>query len=141
MFGFLKNLKYVPLKSVMISALVAFSLALVTVGFVVAQDGITVQQEQINIDNNDTLEQTLTPPLEETGEVAGEVTGVVNVANDDALKVAIQEQKSGFSVSLNAIARGLLGIVVLLAIAFLLSKNRKAINWKTVLIALGLQIF
>ena len=38
------------------------------------------------------------------------------------------------------IARGLLGIVVLLAIAFLLSKNRKAINWKTVLIALGLQI-
>ncbi|MCF1192985.1 Na+ dependent nucleoside transporter [Mangrovimonas sp. AS39] len=37
---------------------------------------------------------------------------------------------AGFSI--NSLLRGALGMVVLLAIAFLLSKNRKAINWRTV---------
>ena len=36
----------------------------------------------------------------------------------------------GFSV--NSLLRGALGMIVLLAISFLLSKNRKAINWRTV---------
>ncbi len=38
------------------------------------------------------------------------------------------------------ILRGLLGIVVLLAICFVLSSNRKAINWKLVGIGVGLQV-
>lgn len=38
------------------------------------------------------------------------------------------------------ILRGLLGIVSLVGIAFLLSENRKAINWRTVITGLGLQI-
>ncbi|HLT52392.1 MAG TPA: nucleoside transporter C-terminal domain-containing protein [Flavobacteriaceae bacterium] len=38
--------------------------------------------------------------------------------------------------SLNSLLRGMLGMVVLVAISYLLSKNRKAINWKT--IGLGL---
>jgi CNT family concentrative nucleoside transporter len=59
---------------------------------------------------------------------------------DDALKQSISENKAGFSFSFVALARGLLGIAVVLLIAFLLSSNRKAINWRTVLIALGLQI-
>lgn len=37
---------------------------------------------------------------------------------------------AGFSI--NSLLRGALGMVVLLAIAILLSKNRKAINWRTV---------
>jgi len=36
---------------------------------------------------------------------------------------------------------GLIGLVVLLAVAYLLSTNRRAIKWRTVLWGLGLQIF
>jgi len=35
---------------------------------------------------------------------------------------------------------GLIGIVFLLGVLFLLSENRKAINWRTVFVALGLQL-
>lgn len=42
--------------------------------------------------------------------------------------------------TLNSLIRGLLGMVVLILIAFLFSANRKAINWKTVGIGLGLQL-
>ncbi|HEA22346.1 MAG TPA: Na+ dependent nucleoside transporter [Pricia antarctica] len=44
----------------------------------------------------------------------------------------------GFSFS--SILRGILGMIVLLFISFLCSSNRKAINWKTVGIGLGLQL-
>ncbi len=42
--------------------------------------------------------------------------------------------------SLNSLWRGLLGMAVLIFIAFLFSSNKKAINWKTVAIGLGLQL-
>ncbi|WP_212668420.1 NupC/NupG family nucleoside CNT transporter [Cellulophaga lytica] len=45
---------------------------------------------------------------------------------------------AGFSVS--SLLRGLLGMSVLILIAFLFSSNRKAINWKTVGIGLALQL-
>ncbi|TVZ07677.1 CNT family concentrative nucleoside transporter [Cellulophaga sp. RHA_52] len=45
---------------------------------------------------------------------------------------------AGFSVS--SLLRGLLGMAVLILIAFLFSSNRKAINWKTVGIGLALQL-
>jgi len=38
-----------------------------------------------------------------------------------------------------AIIRGIIGIIILLGIAFLLSSQRKAIKWKTILIGLSLQ--
>lgn len=44
----------------------------------------------------------------------------------------------GFSMS--SFGRGVLGMLVLLLIAFLFSNNRKAINWKTVGIGLGAQL-
>ncbi|WP_350285043.1 nucleoside transporter C-terminal domain-containing protein [uncultured Croceitalea sp.] len=44
----------------------------------------------------------------------------------------------GFTVK--TLLRGALGMVVLILIAFLFSSNRKAINWKTVGIGLGIQI-
>ncbi|MFT4662103.1 MAG: CNT family concentrative nucleoside transporter [Patiriisocius sp.] len=43
--------------------------------------------------------------------------------------------------TLISIFRGVLGMGVLLFIAYLLSSNRKAINWKTVLYGLGAQLF
>ncbi len=42
--------------------------------------------------------------------------------------------------TLNTLWRGALGMAVLLLIAFLFSSNRKAINWKTIGIGLGIQI-
>lgn len=44
----------------------------------------------------------------------------------------------GFSI--NSLWRGVLGMVVLVFVAFLCSKNRKAINWKMVGVGLGLQL-
>ncbi|SHI80073.1 nucleoside transporter C-terminal domain-containing protein [Aquimarina spongiae] len=44
----------------------------------------------------------------------------------------------GFSVS--SLIRGVIGMLVLLIIAYLFSNNRKAINWKTVGIGLGAQL-
>ncbi|MDO5655360.1 MAG: nucleoside transporter C-terminal domain-containing protein [Flavobacteriaceae bacterium] len=43
-------------------------------------------------------------------------------------------------ISLNSIFRGFIGIIAILGIAFLFSKNRKAINWRTIGIALLLQL-
>ncbi|MFS4494941.1 NupC/NupG family nucleoside CNT transporter [Maribacter sp. 2308TA10-17] len=44
----------------------------------------------------------------------------------------------GFSI--NSLWRGILGMVVLLLIAIVFSSNRKAINWKTAIIGLGIQL-
>ncbi|MDT0641485.1 nucleoside transporter C-terminal domain-containing protein [Zunongwangia sp. F363] len=43
-------------------------------------------------------------------------------------------------ISFTSVARGALGMLVLLLIAFLFSSNRKAINWRTILIGLGAQL-
>ncbi|WP_109299657.1 NupC/NupG family nucleoside CNT transporter [Aquimarina sp. AU474] len=42
--------------------------------------------------------------------------------------------------SFNSLWRGVLGMLVLLTIAFLFSSNRKAINWKTVGLGIGFQL-
>mgnify|MGYP003984676659 CR=1 FL=1 len=47
-------------------------------------------------------------------------------------------QTSGFSFE--NLLRGLLGIISLLGIAFLFSRNRKGIDWKLVAKGLGIQI-
>jgi len=44
-------------------------------------------------------------------------------------------------MSVESVLRGLLGMCVLLMIAFLFSHNRKAIAWKTVAIGLAIQLF
>lgn len=52
----------------------------------------------------------------------------------------VQELISNEGFSLNSLWRGVLGMGVLLLIAFLFSANRRAINWRTVGIGLGLQL-
>ena len=42
--------------------------------------------------------------------------------------------------SMESLFRGLLGMGVLIFIAYLLSNNRKAINWKSTVIGLGIQL-
>ena len=50
------------------------------------------------------------------------------------------EIKPNEGFSLNSFLRGILGMVALLGIAYIFSSNRKAINWKTIGIGLGVQL-
>ena len=50
------------------------------------------------------------------------------------------EIKPNEGFSLNSLFRGILGMLALLGIAYIFSSNRKAINWKTIGIGLGVQL-
>lgn len=54
-------------------------------------------------------------------------------------KAAIKSEKPISGINLISFFRGVLGIICLLAIAFLFSKNRQNINWKLVVKGLGIQ--
>ncbi|MET6991497.1 NupC/NupG family nucleoside CNT transporter [Sediminicola arcticus] len=60
--------------------------------------------------------------------------------NTPALLAASSEIIPNQGFTTQGLLRGLLGMVVLIAIAVLFSSNRKAINWKTVGIGLSLQL-
>lgn len=64
-------------------------------------------------------------------EVLAEKTTESNIALDSNL---------GLGVSANSIGRGLIGMVFLLLVCFLLSANRRKINWRLVLTGLAMQI-
>ncbi len=49
-------------------------------------------------------------------------------------------QASGEGFSFYSLFRGIIGMAVLIAVAYLFSSNKKAINWKTVFIGLGIQL-
>ncbi len=68
---------------------------------------------------------------------AGDVAAVSGVATENA---AIVPGPLGKSFSLITILRGLLGMLVLIGIAFLFSNNRKAISWKVVGVGLSIQL-
>lgn len=55
---------------------------------------------------------------------------------EKSTKIASQITEQGIipseGLTLNSFLRGLLGMIVLIGITYLLSKNRKAINWKTI---------
>ena len=59
---------------------------------------------------------------------------------DDAITANVMEMETNDGFSLNSLGRGVLGMFVLLLLAFLFSSNRRAINWKTVGIGLALQL-
>ncbi len=68
---------------------------------------------------------------------------IVFVLFTNIQSVAAQESSeivSSQGFTLNSLFRGLLGMFVLILISFLLSSNRKAINWRTVGLGLGAQI-
>ncbi|HDZ07163.1 hypothetical protein LCGC14_0166010 [marine sediment metagenome] len=73
----------------------------------------------------------ITQPLEST-------TDTILVEDVATASVIGMEPNEGFS--LNSLGRGVLGMAVLLLLAFLFSSNRRAINWKTVGVGLALQL-
>ena len=63
-------------------------------------------------------------------------TNIQSIAAQDTTSEIVSSQ--GFT--LNSLLRGLLGMFVLVLISYILSANRKAINWRTVGFGLGSQI-
>lgn len=63
-------------------------------------------------------------------------------ASNKATKAVVTngEIKPNEGFSINGMLRGVLGMIALLAIAYLFSSNKKAINWKTVFIGLAAQL-
>ena len=55
--------------------------------------------------------------------------------------VEIPKAMASQGFSAESLMRGLLGMLVLIVIAWLFSNNRKAVSWKVVVIGLGMQIF
>ncbi|WP_298488856.1 nucleoside transporter C-terminal domain-containing protein [uncultured Maribacter sp.] len=60
------------------------------------------------------------------------------IVNDISTTIPTIVPNAGFSM--HSLWRGILGMVVIIAISFLFSSNKKAINWKTVGIGLGIQL-
>ena len=60
--------------------------------------------------------------------------------NNSSSQTSVIPVKSGSSFNLITILRGLLGMLVLIGIAFVFSNNRKAISWKVVFIGLAMQL-
>lgn len=75
-----------------------------------------------------------------TSAVSGDTVaaGTINKAVDKSTLLLTQTQSWHFDIV--TILRGMLGIVVLLFLGWLLSSNRKAIQWKNILIALAFQV-
>lgn len=63
---------------------------------------------------------------------------IIDENTDDNKKFTFIKPSEGYSVT--TIWRGVLGMFVLIVIAFLFSKNRKAIDWKRVFLGLSLQL-
>jgi len=66
---------------------------------------------------------------------------IVNDALLTSTEVAKKLPIASLGFSFEGLMRGLLGMVVLIGIAYLFSNNRKAISWKVVGIGLGMQAF
>lgn len=70
------------------------------------------------------------------------LTSVINFIStntqENFQKISEIIPSQGFSIE--SLGRGIIGMIALILIAFLLSNNRKAINWKTVGIGLALQL-
>ncbi len=74
-----------------------------------------------------------------------ETSEAINTAADttilnDVAQTTLNNVVPNDGFSINSLWRGILGMLVLLLIAYLFSSNRKAINWKTVGIGLLLQL-
>lgn len=74
-----------------------------------------------------------------------ETSEAINTTTDttilnDVVETTLNSVVPNDGFSINSLWRGILGMLVLLLIAYLFSSNRKAINWKTVGIGLLLQL-
>jgi len=86
-------------------------------------DTITVRTDTITSDRKDTV-------------ITSENAGAALIGED----AQVIPRTTTFNFNLVRILRGLLGMLVLIAIAYLFSANRKAISWQVVYVGLGIQL-
>lgn len=86
------------------------------------------------IAQQDTLVQTL-----EVSDDSSVVTETLNAEEKENLSNIVPE-KASFSFNFLKILRGLIGMLILITIAWAFSTDRKAISWKVVGIGLGIQL-
>jgi len=84
---------------------------------------LTIHAQEIDTTQVAESLTTITSPVEAVQDLDNNLKTTENTANDIV-------PRQGFSM--NSLLRGVLGMFVLLLLAFLLSSNRKAINWRTV---------
>ena len=111
---------------------------------------VTTAQETEKLDSNNIIQQqesvTSNAIKDSTFIIDKKDTiSALNSNSNNTTTIIHTENKSiiipsqGFSF--NSLWRGVLGMVVLIILAFLFSSNRKAIKWKTVGIGLSIQLF
>ncbi len=95
---------------------------------------VSVDDNQLTISEKNVLYKFSSETQEVVTPVEAEKTTTVTKANTNQI-VASQ----GFTFT--SLWRGILGMISLLIVAFLFSSNKKAIDWKTVGLGLGFQLF
>jgi len=88
--------------------------------------------------NVDAVQSETTQILSEDEKTAKKDVTAENDSSDTSVILLNQDQKQPFSLSV--LLRGILGMVVLIFIGFLLSKNRRQIPWRTVITGIVIQI-
>ncbi len=73
-------------------------------------------------------------------EALREIKEAETINNQTASSILLSDAEKGIGIKSVTILRGLLGLAVLILIAFLLSSNRKAIPWSVVGIGLSIQV-
>jgi CNT family concentrative nucleoside transporter len=103
--------------------------------------GLTSTVFAQNTDQNSSLD-TLITATEITTKAADSIPPQSNeiIASTAETAVAVETAIPISGFSMNSLMRGVLGMFVLLLISFILSKNRKAINWKTIGFGLTAQL-
>lgn len=106
---------------------------LIVMGLVLVATSVTASQQ------NDTLSQAIDTIMRMT-DTAFQLDGATPADASDASSLLLSSAEKGNGFKLVTLFRGLLGMLVLIFIAFLLSSNRKAISWKVVGIGLSIQV-
>ena len=92
--------------------------------------GAVVMASETDTIPTDTLSYSAVPQFNEVPSSEGDVVDMGQVILD----------RKAFSFNLVTLLRGLLGMLVIIGIAFLFSSNKKAISWRVVGIGLGIQV-
>lgn len=88
----------------------------------------------------DTLVSSLTETAEIVADTGNTVSGVLSETIEQQKDANVKVIAAGNGFSLTNLFRGLLGMLVLIAIAFAFSTNRKAISWRVVLLGISFQL-
>ncbi len=108
--------------------LYAIGVGIVLTGIAVTAANQTSPADTVEIDSTEQVKKHQT---EDNQDVAD--------AEDDDVNQLLMERKA-FKFNFLTLLRGLLGMIVILGIAYAFSTNRKAVSWKVVGIGLGIQL-